>query len=263
MIEVHRVKAFMLRHAYEILATFDRKLDIIFWPTVDLLIFGLLSVYIQRLNVGANVAAAIIGGLILWSLVYNIQRDISVTLLEDMWSRNLFNLFATPLKVSEMLMGTLILSLLKAMVTISFTTFLAWQLFDLNLLSLGLVLAFYILNLFVFGWAFGCLTASIIFRFGARVQIFAWSLLAVLYPVSGVFYPLSTLPAALARIAQFLPISYVFEGLRELILYQRLPPSSDFVWIVVLNVIYLAMGVLVFVHGFKNAKQRGWFIHPI
>lgn len=263
MIAWHRVRAFMLRHLYEIVATFDRKLDIFFWPTIDLLIFGLLSVYIQRLDVATNTAAAIIGGLMLWTLVYNIQRDISVTLLEDTWSRNLFNLFSTPLKLSEMLAGTLLLSLGKALITITFTTFLAWQLFHFNLLSVGPVLAFYVLNIFVFGWAFGCFTASIIFRFGTRVQIFAWSLIAVLYPISGVFYPISILPPLLSGVARLIPVSYIFEGLRGLILHQSLPPVSDLVVILLLNVFYLALGVTSFARGFKNAKKRGWLIHPI
>ncbi|KKW22826.1 MAG: hypothetical protein UY65_C0014G0007 [Parcubacteria group bacterium GW2011_GWA2_51_12] len=263
MIARHRVRAFMLRHLYEISATFDRKMDIIFWPTIDLLIFGLLSVYIQRLDVATNAAAAIIGGLMLWTLVYNIQRDISVTLLEDTWSRNLYNLFSTPLKLSEMLIGTLLLSLGKAILTISFTTFLAWQIFHFNLLSVGFMLGFYILNIFVFGWAFGCFTASIIFRFGTRVQIFAWSLIAVLYPISGVFYPISILPGPLASVARLIPVSYIFEGLRGLILHQSLPPVSDLAVILLLNAFYLALGIIFFVRGFKSAKERGWLIHPI
>ncbi len=262
MIAIHRVKAFMLRHVYEIFETFDRKFDIFFWPTIDLLIFGLLSVYIQRLNVQANAAAAIIGGLILWSLVYNIQRDISVTLLEDAWSRNLFNLFSTPLKVSEILTGSLTLSLLKAILTIAFTTTLAWQLFDFRLWSLGPILAYYILNLFIFGWAFGCFTASLIFRFGQKVQIFAWSLVAAIYPVSGVFYPLSILPNWLAQIARVLPVSYIFEGLRNLIVHGQTADLWDLALILILNLIYLTVGILLFITGFKSAKSRGWFIHP-
>lgn len=262
MIASHRVKAYMLRHIYEIAATFDRKLDIIFWPTIDLLIFGLLSVYIQKLNVNAGLAGAIVGGLILWTLVYNIQRDISVSLLEDAWSRNLYNLFSTPLKVSEMIIGTLTLALCKALITISFITFLAWSLFKFNLFSLGPVVAFDILNIFIFGWAFGCITASLIFRFGIRVQIFAWSMIALIYPISGVFYPLNILPPYLAIVAHALPISYVFEGLRALIISGRTPSLFELGIVVFLNLVYLSIGILLFILGFRSAKRRGWFIHP-
>ncbi|MDP3741651.1 MAG: hypothetical protein Q8R08_05015 [bacterium] len=142
MIAIHRVKAYMLRHLYEVAATYDRKFDIIFWPIIDLLVFGFLTVYIQKFNVGSSVAGAIIGGLLLWSVVYSVQRDISVSILEDAWSRNLYNLLSTPLKVSEIITGVLALSVTKAFVTIIVTASLAAGLFHFSILSVGPVIAF-------------------------------------------------------------------------------------------------------------------------
>src|SRR3989344_2919963 len=141
MISRHRIKAYMLRHVYEMWATFDRKFDIIFWPTIDLLIFGLLSIHVQKLSTQANLSGAIIGGLILWTLVYSVQRDISVSLLEDAWSRNLYNLFSTPLKAGEMLIGVMLLSIGKAIITVSFVTLLAWGLFGFKLFSVWIEVA--------------------------------------------------------------------------------------------------------------------------
>lgn len=263
MFKFYRVKAYLLRHLYEIIATIDRKVDIFFWPTIDLLTFGLLTVYINKLNLQVGFAGAIIGALILWTLVYNIQRDISVSFLEEAWSRNIFNLFSTPIRVSEIVLGTLILSVLKAILTIVFVTVLAFGLFGFNLLEYGPVIIFYILNIFVFGWAFGYLTAGLIFRYGTRIQTVAWSLIAVIYPISGVFYPLETLPKFLSTLARGLPISYVFEGLRGLILNGRVMGTSIFTVIVFLNVVYLLLGIRVFLWGFHHAKERGWFIHPV
>lgn len=258
----HRINGFLLRHWYEVVATIDRKVDIIFWPTIDLLAFGLLTVYIDKLNFQAGIAGAIIGGLILWTLVYNIQRDITVSLLEDAWSRNLYNLFSSPLSVNEVIVGTLILSFIKALITIIFLLFLTASLFSFNLIHYGWPIVFFIGNIFVFGWAFGYITSSLIFRFGTRVQILAWSLIAVLYPISGVFYPLNTLPVVLAKIAKIFPVSHIFEGLRNLILTGVLPTTSSMVTIVVLNLIYLFLGIFLFKLGFSHAKRRGWFIHP-
>src|SRR3989338_3184317 len=262
MISRHRIKAYMLRHVYEMWATFDRKFDIIFWPTIDLLIFGLLSIHVQKLSTQANLSGAIIGGLILWTLVYSVQRDISVSLLEDAWSRNLYNLFSTPLKAGEMLIGVMLLSIGKAIITVSFVTLLAWGLFGFKLFSVGPLIFFFIFNIFIFGWAFGCLTVSLIFRFGSKLQIFAWSLIALLYPISGVFYPLSILPGPLVSIAKILPLSYIFEGLREAIIIGKIPPASDLFIIMILNSIYLMVGIWAFMAGFRNAKNRVWFIHP-
>ncbi len=262
MIKLHRIKGFLYRHWCEVVATIDRKVDIIFWPTIDLLAFGLLTVYIDKLNVQAGIASAILGGLILWTLVYNIQRDITVSLLEDAWSRNLYNLFSSPISIGEVIIGTLILSLIKALITVSFLLFLTSGLFGFNLLYYGWPITFFILNIFVFGWAFGYITSSLIFRFGTRVQILAWSLIAILYPISGVFYPLNTLPPLVAKVAGIFPVSHIFEGLRALILHGQNPESPTIIIIVTLNLIYLALGIFLYIAGYKHAKNRGWFIHP-
>jgi ABC-2 type transport system permease protein len=257
----HRIKAFILRHFYEIASSIDRKVDIVFWPTVDLLTFGLLTVYIDRLDVQEGVAPAILAGLIFWTLVYNIQRDISVSLLEDAWSRNLYNLFSTPLKIGEMIVGTLLLSVAKALVTIALVMLLALGLFAFNLLQFGPLLVFYILNVFAFGWAFGYITSFLIFRFGTRVQTVAWSLIALLYPISGVFYPLSTLPDVLEKFARLFPISFIFEDLRSIIISGR-SSGGSYLIILGLNAVYLSIGIWLFVRGYRHAKNRGWFIHP-
>lgn len=261
-IKLHRINAFLLRHWYEVVATIDRKIDIFFWPTVDLLGYGLLTVYINKLNSYAGLAASLIGGLILWSLIYSIQRDITVSLLEDAWSRNLYNLFSSPLTPLEVVLGTLILSVLKATITITLLIFLAANLFGFNLLAYGTSMLFLIFNVFIFGWAFGYITSSLILRFGTKVQILAWSLIALLYPISGVFYPLNVLPPFLANIAKIFPASHIFEALRAIILEGKNPDTGAMLAILGLNLVYLALGIYLFLQGFKNAKKRGWFIHP-
>ncbi len=261
-IKFHRIGAFLLRHWYEVVATIDRKIDIIFWPTVDLLGYGLLTVYINRFNSSTGLAAGIIGGLILWSLVYSIQRDITVSLLEDSWSRNLYNLFSSPLQASEVVLGALVLSMAKALITMSLLVLLAVNLFGFNLFAYGPAMAFLILNVFLFGWAFGYFTSSFILRFGTKVQILAWSLIALLYPISGIVYPLNVLPAALAKIAQLFPLSHIFEAMRAMILEGINPDASTMLTIFLMNLGYLVIGVYLFLRGFKHAKKRGWFIHP-
>ncbi len=261
-VTIHRINAFLVRHWYEVVATIDRKVDMFFWPVIDLLGYGLLTIYINKLSSQAGFAAAIIGGLILWSLIYSIQRDITVSLLEDAWSRNLYNMYSSPLSPGEVVIGTLILSVIKALITLSILILVALSLFHFNLLSYGGGMIFLIGNVFVFGWAFGYITSSLILRFGIRVQILAWSLIAMLYPLSGVYYPLSILPPFIAKIAQIFPVSHIFEALRAMILEGKTPDIHTMLIIVSLNLAYLLLGIFLFLKAFKNAKVRGWFIHP-
>jgi len=262
MIAAHRIKAFLLRHAYEIRSSLDRKADVIFYPAIDILIFGFLSVYVDQLGTAGKFAGGILGALILWTLVYNIARDIAFCLLEDTWSRNLYNLYSTPLKISEIVIGTLILSIMKAMITVSLLIVIAYGLFHFNFFSAGAVMIFYVFSVFVFGWSFGFATSALILRFGQKVQSVSWSLMLVLYPISGVFYPLAILPKWLAVVAKAFPLAHIFEGMRQLILRGQIPGPGDFVTIIVLDIVYLTLGILLFVAGFRHAKNRGWFIHP-
>ena len=262
-IKTNRVRAFLLRHIYEIWGSIDRKADIFLFPVIDILVFGLLTTYIEKFQLKSGIAGAIMGGIILWTLVYNITRDISFTLLEDAWNRNLYNMFSSPLQLSEVVAGTLIISVLKALAAIGVMLALAYGLFGFNLFQAGLFAAFYILNIFMFGWAFGFFTSSLILRFGTKVQAVSWSLILLIYPISGVFYPLSVLPPFLATVARFFSLSYIFEGLREILVNGTMPSGPDVILILVLNAVYLVFGVFMFVTGFRNAKNRGWFINPI
>jgi ABC-2 type transport system permease protein len=261
-IKLHRIGAFLLRHWYEILATIDRKVDIIFWPTIDLLAFGLLAVYIDKFNLQIGVTQAMLGGLILWTLVYSIQRDVTIALLDEAWSRNLYNLLSSPISIVEIILGTFILSFIKAFITIALLLFLASSLFSFNLLAFGWQIIFFILNIFIFGWAFGYFTSFLVFRFGTKVQTVAWSLIAILYPISGVLYPLETLPIYLANIAKLFPVSYIFEAVRGIILRGEVPGLETLLIIFALNIFYLLIGVVLYIRGFNHAKMRGWFIHP-
>lgn len=261
MIAVHRIKAFLLRHMYELWKSIDRKADIVFFPTIDLLVFGLLTVYIDKIDANLGLAGVILGGVIFWNLLYNIVRDIAFSLLDDAWSRNLYNFFSTPLNLQELIIGMLILSAFKALIMTAVVVLLGWGIFGFNLFGSAIVMV-YLFGLFIFAWGFGFFTTSIILRFGLRAQALAWSLILLIYPVSGVYYPISVLPPLFSFIAGFLPASRVFTGLRHVILGQDFAHAQNLLIILLLDLVYLALGLYAFVRGFKSAKARGWFIHP-
>lgn len=262
MIAPHRLKAFIVRHVYEIASSIDRKVDIFFWPVIDLLTFGLLTVYINQLGTATGFAGALIAGLIFWTLIYGVTRDIAFSLLEDAWSRNLFNLYSSPLKVGEVIVGSLILSIIKACITVTIVVSIAFGLFHFNLFAHGMIVFFYLFNIFVFGWWYGFVATFLILRFGTKIQTVAWSLVALIYPISGIFYPLSVLPPALQLLAKAVPVSYIFEDLRAMIISNEGPDAAGLLAVTLLNLAYLSIGIWLYVRGFRHAKRRGWFVHP-
>jgi ABC-2 type transport system permease protein len=258
----HRIMGFLYRHWLEIRASMDRKADVFFFPIIDILVFGFLSSYVAQGQGRPGLAAGILAGIVFWTLLYNLQRDMTFSLLDDVWSRNIFNLYASPLRLSEIIAGTLLLSVLKSLLTTTVIVIIASGLFHLQLFSLGSRLGLYLMELFMFGWAFGFLTSGMILRYGSKVQALAWSFILVLYPFSGALYPLSILPRAIAAVARFLPASYVFEGVRGFFVARSGLAGHDVLVMSVLNVIYLAAAIWFYVRSHKRAKDRGWFVHP-
>lgn len=259
----YRIKGYIYRHWLEFKASIDRKIEIFFFPVVDVLVFGFLSSYVAGTDSArTGLAAAILAGIVFWTLLYNIQREIPFNLLDDVWSRNIFNLYSTPLRLSEIVAGTLLLSVIKAIITTSIIVLLTTVLFDLRLYTLGLTLAFYMSQLFIFGWAFGFFTSGIILRYGTRAQAMAWSMILVLYPVSGALYPLSVLPEPIAIIARIVPVSYIFEGVRNFFQSGQTLSLQPALIMLGLNAVYFVCAVAFYLKGYKKAKARGWFVHP-
>jgi ABC-2 type transport system permease protein len=262
MPKLHRIAAFIIRHWFELKSSIDRKADVFFFPVIDILVFGFLSTYINRLNGSIGLAATILGGIIFWTLLYNIQRDVPFALLDEAWSRNIFNFYASPIKLSEIVIGILLLSIVKALISTVIIILLAAGMFKFSLLGMGPVLAFYVLNIFVFGWSFGFFTSGIILHFGTKAQAVSWSLILLIYPFTGALYPISVLPAWMAYVAKIFPASYIFEGARNFFLYGSHISNRSIAAIVVLNLFYLVFSLVYYSRGHKQAKRRGWYVNP-
>lgn len=215
--KLHRINALLLKYYYITINRIDRLFDIIYWPILDLFIWGFTALFIQKLS-DVNVLSALLGAVILWIFVWRASQDIAVFVLEDFWSRNLYHLFSSPVKLSEHLVSIIIMGFLRALATFVLMWIVGIVFYSFNILSISpLLIAFSVLLLTLFGWAIGLFVAAFIFRFGQRIQVMAWSVTFLLSPFACVFYPLSALPNWAAKIAAVVPATYVFEALRAMI----------------------------------------------
>ncbi len=258
----YRINALLLKYCYISVNRLDRIFDIVFWPVLDIFIWGFVSIYIFQLSNNVNILNMIMGGIIMWALFWRAQQDFSVYILEDFWSRNLFNLFATPIRDSEFILSTVIFGFMRAILTFVFLGALAYLMYSFNILSINLAgIALFGFSLMVVGWAMGIFVASLIFRFGMRVQAFAWSAVWVIQPFSAVFYPVSALPNWAQKIAMILPTSYIFEGMRQLIAGG--PINWTYLFIsVVTGIVALCLAILFFKSCLKHARKNGMLVHP-
>lgn len=255
--KLHRIYGNLLRFIYLFKRSFDRLTDAFYWPTIDLLLWGLTSSYFKTFAPDApQFVLIVVSGIVFWIIVWRGQYEISVNLLEELWNKNLVNLFVAPLKFSEWITSMLIIGVLKAILTFSFGLLVAFILYQAKIFFYGVYLIPFILLLIMTGWWVGFFVAGIILRYGSKLQTLAWSLVYVISPFSAIYYPLSTLPDWAQIIALFVPTSYIFEGSREVINTGHLDTNKLFVSFL-LNLIYIILAIIFLKMSFKKALDKG------
>lgn len=246
-----------MRHLYLYQRSFPRLTNIFYWPVLELVLWGFISSYIDKINAGGfNAITVLLGAIILWDLLSQSQQAVSVGFLEDVWERNLLNLFVTPLRISEFLASMIVLGLVRILMVATVMGTLAFVFYHFNLLALGFYLIPLVANLLFFGWTLGLFTTAVILRFGTSAQIFAFGFILLVQPFSAVFYPVSALPEGARLVAYVIPSTYVFEGMRE-ILHTGIFPYKELLWALGTNVFYLVLVIWFFYRMFARVKEMG------
>lgn len=252
-----RIKGVFFRHYYSLLRGPFQLADLFYWPLVDILLWGLTSVWIQKENLETpNFALILLTGLILWQVALRGSSDIAAAILQEFWHRNLMNFFSTPLKVSEWISGLLLINFCKLIASVSFCTGVVYILYELNVFTLGWAFLPFAASLLFFGFCIGFIAASAIIYWGHQVEMLAFMLAFVFAPFCAVFYPVAVLPLWAQKIAWSLPPTYIFEGMRK-ILSLGLFPAPYFWTSMALNALYLTASIALFRYAFHKSRHRG------
>jgi ABC-2 type transport system permease protein len=232
-------------------------MDILFWPVMELLLWGFISLYIDNLNIaGLNAITVLLGAVVFWDLLSQSQRAVSVTFLEEVWERNFLNIFVSPLKLSEFISSTVILAFVRVMMVGIIMAVLGALLYKFNIFQFGFYLIPFVLNLLIFGAAVGLFTTALILRYGTSAQVLAFGLLFLVQPFSAVFYPVSVLPEVLQWLAYAFPSTYIFEGMRAVISTGTMPINL-LLGAVVANALYFSAFIYYFYKSFAVVKNKG------
>ena len=258
---LRRVFALVLRHTYLLRSSGPRILELVYWPTVQMVLWGFITVFlVNHSSWIAQASGVLLSGVMLWDVLFRGQLGVSLVFMEEMWSRNLGHLFVSPLRPFELACALLTMSLIRTLIGVGGAALIAIPLFHFSIFSLGLPLLAFFINLIVMGWAIGLLVSGIVLRYGLGAESMAWIAIFAVQPISGVYYPIDTLPVWLQYIAALLPSSHVFEGMRA-VLFDHSFRVDLLLHAVMLNVIYLTAGFLAFLAFFKNARVRGQLLH--
>lgn len=253
-----RISGLLLRHAYLYRRSLARAGQIVFWPVMDLLVWGFITVYIQRTNPAVGtVVLFLLGAMIFWEILYRSQQAITLSVTEEIWVRNLLNIFVAPVRAHELVLATCLLGLLQSLITAALLGVLAYVFYAFNLLKVGPALIPFVASLLLFGWAVGMGTTSLVLRFGHAAEALVWGVPFLIQPFSAVFYPVDVLPVWLQAFAYLMPSTYVFEGMRA-----ALQTGSVNARLLALalgtNAAYLAFAGIFFGWMLRRVRDKGY-----
>jgi ABC-2 type transport system permease protein len=256
----NRIAAVVLRHIYLFRASWPRLFDLMYWPTVQLAMWGFLQTYLAReASTVVTAGGVFIGAVLLWDILFRAQLGMAISFLEEIYSRNLGHLLASPLRPGEFIAALMVMSLVRVAIGLFPVTILAMWYFGFNIYGMGLWFVAFFVNLVLTSWAFGLFVCGLLLRYGLGAENIAWSLMFAMLPLACVYYPLAVLPEWLQWISIALAPTHVFEGMRAL-LGAHQPRPDLMLRALALNAVYLSVGVAAFFYWLGDARRRGTLI---
>ena len=252
-----RIGAMTARYCYLLKSSWLRLLELAYWPTMQMLVWGFLYTFLYASDSNLlNTAGLLLGAVLLWDVLFRGQLGFSISFLEEMWSRNIGNLMMSPLRPFEFIIALMVMSMVRLLIGAIPVTLLALVFFGFNLYGLGLALGAFFVNLMLTSWAVGIFVSGLVLRNGLGAENFAWSIMFLFMPLTCVYYPVTTLPVWLQPLAWALPPTYVFEGMRALLIEHTFHPNL-MIDALGLNVLFFAGGMFGFLKLLQSARRHG------
>ncbi len=256
-----RMYGLFLRHFFLITRSFPRILDLIYWPTIQITLWGFISLFFSTYSsYYSNTVGVILTCAILYDFLFRTSIGFNMLFLEEIWSRNFTNLFITPIKKSEILISLIFTALIRSLIGLVPAILLTSPLFGISLFNLGFSLFFLFLSLYIFGITLGILVSSGLLRFGPSFENIAWSTMFLLAPFGCIYYPVEILPEIFQKIAYLLPLVYIFEEARNILINGYVNTENIFKAFY-LNGLYLFIAISLFYYSFSKARKKGTLIN--
>ena len=254
---IRRIGAMALRYLYLLRSSWTRIVELAYWPIMQMILWGFMTEFLLRSESPVLKAAGmLIAAVLLWDVMFRSNIGVAISFLEEMWSRNLAQLFASPLRPYEWALSLLTISLVRTLVGVMPAALLAIPLYNYSIFDMGLPLVAFFANLMLFGGAVGLGVSALILRYGLGAESLAWVGIFAIAPISGIYYPIDTLPLWLQPVAWALPSAAVFEGMRA-VLADGVFRTDLFYRAVALNALYMVIGLSIFLAVFRIARKRG------
>jgi len=260
-VNLNKIFALSLRHVYLIKGSFPRILDLIYWPTIQIFLWGFISKFFTlNSSYFDNTVGIILSAAILYDFLFRSSISYNMMFLEEIWSRNFTNLFIAPIKISEIIAALTFTAIFRTLIGLVPAALLAIPLFGVSIFKIGIPLIFLLITLYIFGVTLGLLVTSGLIRFGPSFENIAWASLFFLAPLGCIYYPIEILPDWLQIIAKLLPLVHIFEEMRNVLIHD-IVNYYQILKAIIISFIYFVFGIIVFYLSYEGAKNRGTLIN--
>ena len=257
----HKIYGLSLRHFYLIRSSFPRILDLLYWPSIQIFLWGFISKFFTVSSTYYNnTIGVILTAAILYDFLFRSSISYNMMFLEEIWSRNFTNLFIAPIKISEIITALTLTAIFRTLIGLIPATILAIPLFGVSIFEIGVPLIFLLISLYIFGVTLGLLVTSGLIRFGPSFENVAWASLFFLAPLGCVYYPIEILPEWLQIISKILPLVHIFEEIRNILINDMINYYSIFKGFM-MSLLYFIFGVIIFYISHSGARERGTLIN--
>jgi ABC-2 type transport system permease protein len=255
---LRRIGAIVRRHFYLLVGSMPRLFDLVYWPTVQMILWGFINRYlVGQSSLIAQAGGIFLSAILLWDILFRGQLGTSLCFIEEMYARHFGHLFVSPLRPAEFVAAVFTISTLRVLIGVGSAALLAWPIHHFSLVdALGWSLLPFFAVLLMFGWSLGLIIAGLLLRLGLGAENLAWGAIYFIQPLSGVFYPLSVLPQPARALAWILPSAPVFEGMRAVMTEHRFDPQL-FLLSVGLLLVWMVISAVSFLLLFRSARERG------
>jgi ABC-2 type transport system permease protein len=253
-IHVVRIGAIIQRHLLLQFREMHRIVNLLFWPIFDVVLWSYVSMWNQQMNPGILFLPVV--GSFFWQACVRTSTDIGSSFSDEFLSKNLMNIFSSPVSFVEYIFGVTAVSVLRVCASMFLCGIAIWFITGFNVLSFGWWLPVISLSLFLSGLIVSLFLCAILLHWGMRAVEMIWMIIWCLAAFTGIFYPITILPHAFQMIGKTLPMTYTFIAVYDFYA-TGIMPYTMLLASFVLNAVYGIVAMWVLQKAFKAACERG------
>ena len=230
--------------------------EILFWPVVNLISIGFMA---EFLRFEANIRNFVFTGVIASSMLQITQLDVSYSVLYDVWSKSSKHTYLAPIDHVQYLLGAWLVGMVRGTLVFVLMSLAAvfWYGFDMPPLHAILL---FVSGVFLTALTVGTLVCIVITLYGQKVEVTAWSMVALLMMLSGIYYPVEYLPEPVRFVSQSIPLTYFLSYLRG---FYGFESTFDYGLIkgFIGVLVYEALGILLLSGAYRRSSRTGKIIN--